>query len=41
MKRALDTFFSFFSQDFEPVHLDYQVLLKKNSIDRSSPDQFR
>jgi SAM-dependent methyltransferase len=41
MKRAIDTFFSFFSGDFEPIHIDYQVLLKKKAIDRRNPDQFR
>jgi predicted O-methyltransferase YrrM len=29
MERSIDTFFSFFSGHFEPVHVGWQVLMKK------------
>jgi hypothetical protein len=36
MKRAIDTFFTFFRDDFEPVHVGWQVILRKKAVDRSS-----
>jgi predicted O-methyltransferase YrrM len=41
MKRTLDTFFSFFADDFEPVHVDWQVILRKKAKDRSTPGPWR
>jgi hypothetical protein len=31
MDRAIDTFYDFFSERFEPLHVDWQVLLRKES----------
>lgn len=37
VKRAVDTFFAFFADDFQPIHIGAQVILQKRQRDRSRP----
>ncbi|MBM3854494.1 MAG: class I SAM-dependent methyltransferase [Verrucomicrobia bacterium] len=41
VKRAVDTFFAFFGDDFQPIHVGAQVILKKQPRDRSLPGERR
>jgi hypothetical protein len=39
MRRALETFFAFFGDHFELVHVDWQIFAKKKPAKRSLPDE--